>query len=212
MKAKIGVLIPTRGDRPQFLQQALSMLSRQLLEIDYLEIVDDQPKSNEKDITWRYRIGCERLVKKGADLIFFWEDDDYYKEQYLLSMYDAWMDNGKPQIIGINNTIYYHLRINKWLQQFHPNRASAFCTAVTKDIVRLKWCSDKEPFTDIFLWKKLRGISLTMPTMAIGIKHSIGLCGGNGHCKHEWYKHEDYNREWLSSHVDKQSLEFYNSI
>lgn len=210
---KVGVLIPTRGNRPQFLQQALKMLERQLLTVDFVEVVDDKPISNEKDITWRYRIGCERLVKKGADIIFFWEDDDYYSNNYLLKMWDGWNENGRPKLFGLNSTIYYHLKLKKWRRFEHPGRASAFCTMVTKDIVDFKWPNDSEPYMDLFLWKGLTGKAVDLGTIAVGIKHNVGLCGGNGHSSTGMYKLPDTSRmSWLSSIVDPEGMEFYRSL
>lgn len=210
---KVGVLIPTRGNRPQFLQQSMRMLERQILNVDFVEVVDDKPRSTEKDITWRYRIGCERLVKKGADIIFFWEDDDYYSNNYLLKMWDGWNENGRPEIFGLNTTIYYHLGLKKWRRFEHPGRASAFTTMVTKDIVNFKWPKDSEPYTDLFLWRGLTGKAVDLGTIAVGIKHNIGLCGGNGHSSTSMYKLPDTKKmTWLSQFVDSESMEFYRSL
>jgi hypothetical protein len=210
---KVGVLIPTRGDRPQFLSHAFYLLERQLLNIDFIEVVNDRPISNQKDITYRYRIGCERLVKRGADIIFFWEDDDYYSNSYLLKMYDAWIENGKPSIFGIGYSIYYHIGLRKWVKLDHPERASAMSTMVTKDIVKFNWPTDSEPYTDLFLWKGIKGRTVSFETIeAIGIKHGVGLCGGGGHNRKGWYLNNDPGLKWLGSKVDDVSLDFYGSF
>lgn len=209
---KTGVLIPTRGDRPQFLKHAFYLLERQLLSIDFVEVVDDKPRSQDKDITWRYRVGCERLVKKGADIIFFWEDDDYYSPSYLLKMYDAWEEE-KPAILGVSYSIYYHLKLQKWVKIDHPGRASAMSTMVTKDIINVRWPRDSEPYTDLYLWKTLKGKTVSFPGVeAIGIKHGLGLCGGGGHTKSNWYSNYDEGFKWLGNQVDAYSLEFYRGL
>lgn len=210
---QIGILIPTRGDRPLFLQHALKLIERQLLQVDFIEIVDDKPISKEKDITWRYKIGCQRLIEKGADLIFFWEDDDWYANTYLLKMWDAWNENGKPAMLGIETSIYYHLKLKKWRLFNHPGRSSAFCTIVTKEILNFKWPKDSEPYTDIYLWKNLKGKAIRLGTTeAIGIKHGLGLCGGNGHSFEGMYRNFDPSMKWLSSKIDEESFNFYRSL
>jgi hypothetical protein len=206
---KIGVLIPTRGDRPQFLEHALYLLDRQDRKPDFIEVVDDMPFSVEKDITWRYKLGCERLVNKGADLIVFWEDDDWYSSEYIKKMFLGWKFARMPRIFGLNSTIYYHILTHKWFDQHHNARASAMSTLVTKDIVNVKFPPDNEPFLDLFLWKKIPGKAISHSTINIGIKHGLGLCGGSGHSRHEWYKNNDSGFTWLRSIVDKKSTEFY---
>jgi hypothetical protein len=157
---KLGVLIPTRGDRPKFLEHALYLVSQQTQKPDFIEVVDDIPNSNQKDITYRYRVGCDRLVAKGADVIIFWEDDDWYKNNYIQTMIEYWCTCARPEIFGVSFTIYYHLKIRKWLRQNHENRASAMNTLVTKSIVDFNWPDDSESFLDLILWKKLRGLAI----------------------------------------------------
>jgi hypothetical protein len=208
----IGIIIPTRGDRPQFLQHALYLISQQSHKPDFIEVVDDTPFSKDKDISWRYKLGCERLIKKGADLIFFWEDDDWYSSDYIKKMALGWQFAGKPKIFGLNSTIYYHIGIKKWFSQIHNYRASAMSTIVTNDISSFKFPPDNEPFLDLWLWKKIPGKAIAHSTINIGIKHGHGLCGGSGHSKLEWYKNNDSDMSWLKSIVDPKSFEFYENF
>ena len=208
---KIALLIPTR-DRPQFLEHALYLISKQTQKPDIIEVVNDKPLSNQKDITYRYRLGCERLVSKGADVILFWEDDDFYSNTYIQSMLQSWSACAQPQIFGINYTIYYHLKIRKWLRQNHEGRASAMNTLVTKSIVNFSWPDDSESFLDLILWKEMKGRAVDSTIKSIGIKHGLGLCGGGGHHRTMWYKNEDPQMKWLASHVDKKSLDFYVNL
>ena len=69
---KVGVLIPSRGDRTDFLKHAKWLLSQQTRQPDEILIVDYAPKTNDYDITPRYRYGCQELFKKGCDIVFFW--------------------------------------------------------------------------------------------------------------------------------------------
>ena len=72
---KFGVLIPTRGDRPNFLKNCLAQIERQTLKPSIINIVDFTPRSNEKDITLRYKVGYEYLSTKNLDCIFFIEEE-----------------------------------------------------------------------------------------------------------------------------------------
>jgi hypothetical protein len=211
---KIGVLIPSRGDRPEFLEFAKKQMSRQTLQPDFIEIVDDPPLSDKKDITYRYRIGCKRLFDKGADLVAFIEDDDWYSADYLKIMSDLWIAHGRPSIIGINETYYYHLAIRAWQFERHPNRASAMSTLVSRDVLNIAWNRDEDPWTDIHLWKVMKGPAIAPPkVIAIGIKHGVGLCGGMGHVKNQsTYKNSDKFMSWLQEHVDPEAAEFYTKI
>ena len=189
------------------------LLSKQTQKPDFIEVVDDIPNSIQKDITYRYRVGCDRLVSKGADVIVFWEDDDWYADTYIQKMIEYWCTCSRPHIFGTSFTIYYHLKIRKWLRQNHEGRASAMNTIVSKDIINIQWPDDSESFLDLHLWKNIKGRAVELTKIhSIGIKHGVGLCGGGGHKNTMWYKNNDPHMSWLASHVDKKSLEFYVDI
>lgn len=209
----IGVLIITRGDRPKFLEHAKYLLSNQILRPDIIEIVDDKPITDKIDITYRYRIGCERLFKKGADCIVFIEDDDFYNENYLYELIKSWYENGKPELFGLNHTIYYNININRYVRLSHPGRASMMSTMISKDAT-VEWGNDNYAYTDMVLWGKLNGKAVTIDEdIAIGIKHGIGLCGGGGH-RNDWQRYDldDSDKSFLKSTVDKKSFKFYNEL
>ncbi len=143
---KLGVLIPTRGDRDKFLSHAKKLLSNQSIQPDEILIVDFNPTDDKVDITKRYRLGCESLfINKKCDLVVFWEDDDWYAPNYLEKVFNTWKIN-KPDVIGFGKTIYYHLFTKKYLIVNHPDRASACCTAVTKEILNIKFPDDSYPY------------------------------------------------------------------
>jgi len=79
---KIGILIPDKNDRPKFLQHSLFLLSQQTIQPDFVEVVNFE-SGLVYDLNLRYRVGIESLKNKGADVIFFWENDDYYSPIYL---------------------------------------------------------------------------------------------------------------------------------
>jgi len=214
-KIKIGIVIPTRGDRPQFLKNCLEQISLQTIQPDVIELVDDEPLSSSKDITYRYRIGVERILKKDVDVIFFWEDDDWYAVNYIETMLDLWNQHKQPNIFGFNSTTYYHIKLQRYIHLKHHGRASMFNTMVKAEAMKgFKWNQDDDPWTDIHLWNNIEGVALNFETrICIGVKHGIGLSGGVGHSD-GWMQSKtiDLNRSYLKRHLDQRSLEFYLSI
>lgn len=208
---KIGVLIITRGDRPKFLEQAKKMLANQTLKPNEICIVDDKPLSDEVDITYRYRIGFERLKDK-VDVIILWEDDDFYSPKYIEKMFTAWVDNGKPLLFGIGETIYYHLQLKAFSIIKHDERASAMSTMVSTKL-DIDFPKDNETFFDIHLWKNYKGVTfIPKEVINIGIKHGIGKCGGKGHLCNFKYNNDDDNMLFLKNHVTEESFKFYNEV
>jgi transcription termination factor Rho len=97
---KIGILTITRGDRPEFVEHCISQIKNQSVGATFHEIMDDKPLNNDIDITYRYRVGTQRLIEKGADVVLFCEDDDYYSRRYVELMVRAWLSNGRPHVFG----------------------------------------------------------------------------------------------------------------
>ena len=211
---KIGAIIPTRGDRKIFLDYAVKQIKQQTKTVDEIIIVNDAPLSPRKDITWRYKIGFKRAIEKGCNLMFFWEDDDWYDPTYVQWMYDSWVSSNRPMLFGIGETYYYHIGIDKCHHMDHPGRASAFCTAVTPDIARFMWPRDDEPFLDLKLWRAFRGTSVKFKNkvVAVGIKHGIGLTGGGGHEKNFRFYNGPDSSKWFTETVDENSRQFYKNI
>jgi len=211
---KIGALIPTRGDRPELLKFALDQMSRQTRKPDIIQVVNDPPVNQNKDITWRYRIGCERIFKNDIDVVLLIEDDDWYDPTYIERMVSEWDKAGKPQIFGVGETTYYHLGIRAYNEEKHFGRASAMSTLLTRDVLGIQWPNDNYVFTDVELWKKLKGSTcLFERLLSLGVKHGIGLTGGIGHNK-QWagYKQKDPELDWLKKTVDEKAFEFYKNI
>lgn len=207
---KIGIIIPTRG-RTQFLKNALRMIEAQTLKPNFIEVVDDLPLTKEKDICWRYKLGYERL-KNQCDVIFPWEDDDWYSPDYLKIMVAGWEAYSKPILFGISSTTYYHLRSRKYATIMHPDHSSMFSTMI-KGKQDIDFGDDKNIFVDLHLWKNYEGKLFDPGRICLGIKHAIGLTGGIGH-KYDWkgYKNEDINDTFLKSIVDEKSYKFYSSL
>lgn len=212
---KIAVIIPDRGDRPDFLAHCKWMLSQQTLQPDQVIIVDEKPKSEACDITYRYRTAYRSLDGQGFDCALFMENDDWYSKDYILGMLMYWQDNGKPDLFGIGYTYYYNLAVKKYTRFDHPRRASMMNTLMKTDM-QFEWCSDEYPYTDMWLWTKAienRKTFIPFNVISIGIKHGVGMSGGNYHNnKLERYDNDDNNFEFLSSVVDPVSLGFYKDL
>ena len=174
-------------------------------------MVNDKPISNDVDITWRYRIGFERLKNKGMDVIIFVENDDWYSPKYIETMFTAWVENGKPELFGLNNTIYYNINNNKHVHLKHVGRASMMSTMISTKAV-IEWGDDNYAYTDMVLWKKLKGVAVDLGIINMGIKHGTGLCGGGGHVN-DWghYNQVDTDLSFLKS-ITGNEFPFYTGI
>ena len=219
---KIGVLIPSRGDRTKFLNHAKWLLDQQTRKPDEILIVDYPPKSNDYDITPRYRYGCQELFNRGCDIVFFWEDDDWYSSEYIEFMLNSWIDAGKPKIFGIGYTYYYHILVNKYRKFTHSHKSSACCSMVTNEILRISYPKDNDPFLDTAMWKQLSPhphvpLCTVSPEKIyhLGMKHGIGLSGGAKHHDKNGYNRnffDDSNLNLLKKNIDEKSLTFYNTF
>lgn len=214
---KIGILIPDRGDRPRFLANCMRMVHAQSLQPWQINVVSYPPKDQHCDITPRYRTGYQLLSdEKELDLIAFIENDDWYAPDYLETMAAKWVEMGRPDIFGTNYTFYYHLRLRKYYKMEHWDRASAMNTFI-KPGLGISWPVDREPFTDMSLWGQLKGVAINPGrVISIGIKHGEGLCGGQSHVT-RLHRYDpprgthDFDYSFLSSVMDRASLEFYTS-
>ncbi len=205
---KVGIIIPDRGDRPKLLANSLRMLEAQTLIPHYVALVNDKPKSDKPDITWRYRKGYDLLRKKGLDIIVFWENDDWYSPDYLQYMTDKWLEHGKPDLFGTNHTIYYNIKIKKYFEMLHDQRSMAMNTLIKPDM-NFEWCPDYETFTDLHLYRTLNyKVFKPDKLYSLGIKHGIGKLGGRSHVDRlHRYKFEDNG--FLKKTLDPVSYEFY---
>jgi hypothetical protein len=227
---RIAVLIPTRGDRPEFLQQCFKLLDRQTLPPAYIKLMDYAPESAACDITQRYRRGYSELSRQNhCDVIALIEDDDYYRPEYLEVMAREWLQAGRPDLCGTAYTYYYHLKLRKYVRLNHPSRASAMNTLI-KPGLNINWCQDDYAFTDLHLWNMSTLAQQRLPEVnrlpkntqlsahlfcpekpiALGMKHGVGLSGGRMHIDRlERFDKTDKNAAFLTEVVDEQSRDFY---
>lgn len=219
---RIGVIIPDRGDRPEFLKNCLRMMGAQTLRPDIVEVIAPPgvPVGNGRDITKRYRIGYDRLSGR-VDVIAFIENDDWYSPDYLRVMAGAWADMGRPAIFGTNYTVYYHLKIGAYFTMTHNTRSSAMSTMI-KPGLNITWPVDHEPFTDMHLWSHVGQMDTIRQRGAVfnpgkhiclGMKHGIGLCGGFNHAERlNRYRFPDHDQKFLRENLDEESFKFYSKF
>jgi len=203
----IGIIVPDRGDRPKMLANCLRMMG------DYfLYVMDEKPKSELPDITYRYRIGYETLSIMDFELIVFIENDDWYHPEYVDFIYTSWVENGRPDLIGIDYTYYYHLGLRKYFKYGHAGRASMMNTAIKPGLI-FKWPVDTYRFVDMYLWQKLKGVTVSPEKIySIGMKgHGEGMTGGTGHCD-KIFRYINDDNGFLESTLDKESFEFYDKF
>lgn len=220
-KIKIGIIIPTRGDRPGFLDNCLRLLKNQTVQPDIIKVMDYAPESEMPDITQRYRRGYEEIGDK-VDYIFFWEDDDYYSPDFIETMLSEWNDSGRPDLFGTNQTIYYHIKRFEHFTMFHDDRCSAMSTMIKANL-NFNWPPDYEVYTDTHIWmaatdstgQRLNGkVFEPKKIICLGIKHGVGKTGGSYHINRlQFYTDErgtnDLSKEFLKSVCDQESFQFY---
>lgn len=241
---RIGIIVPDRGDRPRFSNQFNRLLLNQsifpkhkeikgnYLHRDYTEIKCDnntilvayinyQPESDACDITQRYRRGYDILRNKDLEVIFLMENDDYYAVDYIENMYDLWVKNNKPDLFGLNHTIYYHIGLRKYYTMHHTVRSSTMNTLIKPDL-NFPWPTDNVAYIDIHLWEcqKIKNKIIVEPpkNLCLGIKHGVGKCGGGMHVSdlHRYTKpgsgNDDEHLIFLQINTDPESFKFYKSF
>ena len=218
---KVGVIIPTRGDSPRFLENCIKQMEGQTLLPEVIYTVDFDPTSAAKDITKRYRVGYDKLCGEGVDVIAFIEDDEAYSPDFLRAMALAWSDAGKPELFGTTYTHYYHLIKKSYFTMYHLDRSSMMNTFIKPNLT-FNWCADENPYTDIHLWNMAKKGDFTWalhnpnPPLSLGIKHGVGLCGGEFHTTvlEEFSgprATKDPNGDLLRQVCSPESFEFFNT-
>lgn len=177
---KIGIITPHQpGERSLFLGQLQNYIERQTVQPDKWVVVDHDT-GKQKDIADRVRFGLDQC--RDCDLILIMEDDDWYAPDYIEQMRNNWIAQGKPDLIGIGYTHYFHIKSNGHALLKHPKRASLMNTGISSAAInKIKW-PDEQVFIDINLWCDLKGKTfLPNKPISVGIKHGIGNTGGKGH-------------------------------
>lgn len=200
-------LTPSRGDRPQFIEFCKHQLSRMTVKPDKSYFIDYKPKSEDVDLVERIQEGIRQAQADGFNEVIIIEDDDFVKPDHFEKM-----QLGNADFIGEEKTTYYNLRNKTWQTMNHPGRSSLFITGFKISALKdFNWPNRTERFLDISLWSHAkRKKRKFVETGAIGIKHSIGLCGGRGH--QMVMKNIDSEMEWLKTNTTQDAYTFYKAL
>ena len=204
---KIAIVTPhIPNTRERFMQQRNNLMAEQTVKPD-IDIVVDIPFTGKVDLPHRYRIGFELAFKQGADFALAIEDDDYYAPDYIERMASEWMLQRKPDLLGIDATIYYHIHQKAYKVMEHPLRSSMFCTGVTQRVLDFDF--GESVWLDILLWQlPIEKALCKQPPITLGIKHGEGICGGSGHSRVYRYDNQDADGKFLKA-ITKDQYQFY---
>lgn len=204
-----AVIVPTRGDRPQFFEFCKWQLDRQTLQPKNRYYIAYEPESEEMDLVKRIKSGVELAKRDGIDLVFICEDDDFYPSNY----FERFAPHFKSyEFFGGEHTTYFNLRNKTYKTWAHPNRASLFTTGFKISALNLfQWPSDNEKFLDIKLWEYARRRKKKfIISGTVGIKHGLGKTAGKGHIMR--LGKVDTDLTFLKLHVDPVSFQFYKDL
>lgn len=208
----ISVIIPTRGsEREAFIKHLTGhLLPYQTRQPDEVILIDHEPIKEGSDQGERL---AEGMSKAKGDLVLIIEDDDWYASNYIEEISSYWEQFKEPHLIGYAETLYYNIRRKRYRKMHHPGRSSLFSTGVSQYIAKKFRWDNAGKYIDIKLWNTFKGDTLShgFQYSAIGIKHGIGLTGGNGH-DDNFMNNLDENGIILQSCVDVPSYEFYKSL
>lgn len=207
---KVGIVTPHLPNRSKFIKQRNKLMSLQTRKAD-IDIIIADPYTGKMDLNERYYSGFDYAFKAGAKIVLCIEDDDWYRNDYIEIMLKEWLRAGCPDLVGIENTIYYHIGYNAYKLIEHPGRASMFCTAVTKEIMKQD-IFDGNAFLDIRVWKSNLSKRLFIPKtpIAMGIKHNDGVTGGSAHKSVLGYEYKDFSKKYLREITNDQFYETYS--
>jgi hypothetical protein len=202
-----AVIIPTR-DRPKFFEHCKEQLAQQTVKPSKVYAITYPPETEDFDLCERVKVGVQMAKGDGIDLVFIVEDDDKYPENYF-ERFAPFFNH--YEFFGDDKTCYYHLKNKTYRTWHHPYRASLFTTGFKISALNnFDWPADNERFLDIKLWNYARHRKKKfVDTGAIGIKHSIGKCGGKGHYMR--FKDVDVDLKFLESKTNG-SFEFYKEL
>tara|TARA_R100000664_G_C2719321_1_gene113364 strand:+ start:144 stop:806 length:663 start_codon:yes stop_codon:yes gene_type:complete len=208
---KVALITPTRGDRPLFKDQYWKIIENQTRKPDEVIVVDYPPISDKKDLSARYRKGIKTAEEKGCNIALLWEDDDWYHPEYIEWILNQWEKNKYPDVLGVEETYYYHIKVNKFKHLTHGGRSSAFC-CLLKLPYKHSYPHDENIWFDLHLFKnhakkhlKTKTVKFNDKIYAIGIKHGTGVTGGVGHnTKFPWDKRNGL--AWLNQHCSDSEI------
>ena len=212
-QVNFSIIIPDRGDRPEFLKHCLFQMDKQTVKPDVIYLIDYKPKNGSTDLIPRIKEGIRRAEADGFEYCYIIENDDYYPDDYFENM-----QFNEHDFVGIGKTIYYHISQKALTHRSHGGRMRS-CLSFTgfriSKINNFVWPRDDFILLDIKLWKffNIKGnFHLYLPgNMPVSIKHGVGLCVTPQHNIKHKYEIKDNDFIWLRQNVRKESFEFYTA-
>jgi len=181
--ARVHVVTPTRGDRPPILASLNQLYAAwQDYPVEAHWRIAYPPRSEEPDLVPRVREGLTRAFQAGADLVLVMEDDDYYSPSYVRLLVEEWERAGRPSGLVSMDAARYHLVTRNWGHIREDKRRPALFVSGFSALPSA-WPEDADLFLDAHLSRIVPDLhQFVLPAWeAIGIKHGVGLCGGNQH-------------------------------
>jgi len=179
----VHVVTPTRGDRPRVFDAMNALyIAWQDYPVQEHWRVAYPPLGEQPDLVPRVRHGMRQALESGAELVLIMEDDDYYSPSYVRRMVEEWEGAGRPPALVSMDAWRYHLATRNWGHIREDKRRPAlFVSGFSAQPP--SWPQDDHVFLDDYLARSVPGLHRFMlpDWEAIGIKHGLGLCGGNQH-------------------------------
>ena len=218
MKQVVGIFTPTRNDeRLVFRPLYDRMVAHQTVQPDFQYVIDYPPVSDELDLKQRLIAGVAQAQADGVTRLIVMEDDDYYPPTYIESILHVWRPG--TSVVGIANSLYYHLPAGWWMQIQHGTRASLHSMSFDPSVLsRFPFDSIGATHLDAQIWMWCTQMAHTTQLLdwsarIISMKHGLGLCGGDGHHKaFPKYNMRDANRDWLRLFVGEEFAQLYLNL
>lgn len=207
---KIAAITPTRGnEREKLLKWCRHRVAQ--MGYDHHYVIDYPPIDDGIDLYQRIAVGVNRAIQHGFEYVSIIEDDDYYPQNYIDYVRKMLKT---ADVVGFNTTTYYHIFTQRYQVMKHFGRSSLFTTSFKSNVFG-HFPINPPGYFDIALWKKVINTPNIQPTIfggevALGIKHGIGLCGGNGHTMK--MRQIDHEYRYLKNRVDSEALNFYMEL
>lgn len=212
---KLGLITPTRGkERAAFVEQAARLIHSQTYKPAAWYVIDYTPKGDYVDIAERVQAGLELALTDGITHLAFWEDDDYYREDYLSNMLPHLDDS--VIMLGSSFMPLYHLRMRRWGLEYHGGNHGVSLHRTIASTRYLKAAMDVNTLSpeqaqrmwwlDNYLWATARASKLHCKIVNTGlldcitIKHGVGKCGTRCHVGEGFervYVYPDPDMHWL---------------
>ncbi len=202
-------------------------MSRQTIQPDKHYIIDypatvKAAAVKENDLLSRLAHGLNLAKSDGFNICFVIENDDYYPDDYLEKMYNAFIESGKD-MIGIGKTYCYHLFRARYNVYDHPLRSALFCTGfkISKvlpymrpsvKVIKHNFQVDLYLFSIIELSREIivNDLFKFPEDSPIGIKHGIGRCFTRAHTETDNYLLDEQSEQL--QHIRKESQDFYKEL